>query len=49
MIRTSYGHYYGKSCFSEFVKHCFYEDEDKFKSSNCRCNEFSIQQFKYKK
>jgi len=49
LIRTSCGHYYGKSCFSEFVKHCFYEDENKFKCPNCRCDEFSIQQFKYKK
>ena len=49
LIRTSCGHYYGKSCFAEFVKHCFYEDEEKFKCPNCRCEEFSIQQFKYKK
>jgi len=49
MIRTSCGHYFGKSCFAEFVKHCFYEDKDKFKCPNCRCDEFSIQQFKYKK
>jgi len=49
MIRTSCGHYFGKSCFAEFIKHCFHEDEEKFKCPNCRCHEFSIQQFKYKK
>jgi len=49
MIRTSCGHYFGKSCFAEFVKHCFCDYEEKIKCPNCRCDSFSIQQFKYKK
>jgi len=49
LIKTSCGHYFGKPCFAELIKHNFYNNDTLDTCPNCRSNYFSLQQFKYKK
>jgi hypothetical protein len=49
LIKTSCGHYFGKSCFAALIKHNFYNDDALLTCPNCRSNYASLQQFKYKK
>jgi hypothetical protein len=49
LIKTSCGHYFGKQCFASLLKHKFYANIEVITCPNCRSNNFSLQQFKYKK
>ena len=50
IVKTSCGHYFGKQCFASLMKHQYYKNNSKtINCPNCRCQEFTLQQFKYKK
>ena len=48
-IKTSCGHYFGKSCFAAFMKHKFNNDDSSvITCPYCRSNVTSLTRFKYK-
>ena len=48
MIKTSCGHYFGKSCFAALTKHKFNNDDTEITCPYCRNNISTLCQFKYK-
>jgi hypothetical protein len=46
IVKTSCGHYFGKLCFANLVKHEYEKRSNKIICPNCRCKKYSLQCFK---
>ena len=49
LVKTSCRHYFGKKCFAALLKNNFYVENQKIRCPNCRNDDITLQQFKYKK